>query len=662
MRLSNGHSSETWNTLRTPSNRQPPAARAPEGIRRPSMSHPRRNLLLDLPIAWRLSVGFVLAALIAVLATGFSGIQRAESLNREAEFYQSLLASNTSLNNGASFLQLMNAKTQSTLIDASAPSPSVETLKQDQDAINQLIARYDSVTSDYLKSYTLDQHPEQVAVLNETGQSSLVTQQRILAASMSRTWQVYRDALSEILSDIASGKVADAQVQVRAQAEPTNTDALSALRAVIQFDGRLAGSVSEAANLEQRNQTLTTLVLAVIAFLLIAIVGWIISDTLVRRLRVLRRVAESVEQGELAARAVVIGTDEIGRVSGSVNGMLDTIVGLLDITRRQRDALQNAAERLFADIRIAGTGDLRVSATVGGDPIGMLANAFNFTIGRFRRFVVRTQSSLDQLDILSRQEIQRAETFLTAAQTSMRGHASSRGPAISSMPSNNSDGRNRPPFRNRAGESRTRADANIAQARDLLGKIAREGANYHARSVLDLAEQAYLSAGRLSQLSMTAYNLGAPGATAEITRAQMNELHALGSLLAQLGTEANAIQKNTTAGLNELDATLSAIDEAWAAPAIPSFTNPVDTQPAVSNYSFDLLRLSTDFANEVATLARQTMLLTREMRTHVAPFRLDQTQGNEGEIDLPLYTPGTGYSSPSSHEPMDREQISWYQA
>lgn len=655
MKLSTGQTPDAWSRPRVADIPRPAPERVPESIRRSSLAHPRRNLLLDLPIAWRLSLGFLLAALVAVMATGFSGIQRAESLNREAGFYQSLLTSNTSLNNGASFLQLMNAKTQSTLIDASAAAPSVETLKQDQDAINQLIARYNSVTADYLKSYILEQHPEQVAVLQETGQSSLVSQQRILAASMSRTWQVYHDALEQILSDVANGKVTDAQILVRAQAEPTNTDALSALRAVIQFDGRLAGLVSEAANLEQRGQTLTTVALAVVAFLLIAVVGWIISDTLVRRLRVLRKVAQSVEQGELAARVVVIGTDEIGRVSGAVNGMLDTIVGLLDITRRQRDALQNAAERLFADIRIAGTGDLRVSATVGGDPIGMLANAFNFTIGRFRRFVARTQSSLDQLDIISRQEIQRAETFLTAAQASIHGHNGSRGPTASG----NRDSNNQPSYRNKGVEPRTHADSHVAQARELLGKIAREGANYHSRSVLDLAEQAYLSAGRLSQLAMTAYNLGVPGASAEITRAQMNELHALGTLLAQLGTEANAIQKNTTAGLTELDAALSAIDEARSVPASPSFTNPIDTQPSASTYSFDLLKLSSDFANEVATLARQTMLLTREMRTHVAPFRLDQTQGSE--IDLPLYTPGTGYSGPASLDQTDHKQISWYQ-
>lgn len=137
----------------------------------------------------------------------------------------------------------------------------------------------------------------------------------------------------------------------------------------------------------------------------------------------------------------------------------------------------------------------------------------------------------------------------------------------------------------------------------------------------------------------------------------MEELRTLGSLLSRLGTEANAIQKNTTTGLSELDATLKAVGEAWDATASASSTGPASGQQAVDGHTLDLLRLSSDFAQDLATLARQTMLLARDMRAHVAPFRLDPAQG--GEIDLPLYTPGTGYGSqqaPSSSEP-----ISWYQ-
>src|SRR5258708_8404960 len=61
---------------------------------------PRRTLLLDLPIAWRLAVGFVLAALIAAAAAGVAGLPRAASLSREAAFDSPPLHPNTSLPTG----------------------------------------------------------------------------------------------------------------------------------------------------------------------------------------------------------------------------------------------------------------------------------------------------------------------------------------------------------------------------------------------------------------------------------------------------------------------------------------------------------------------------------------------------------------------------------
>jgi hypothetical protein len=63
----------------------------------------RHSLLLDLPIAWRLTLGFLLAALIAAAASGLSGVLRAQSLATQAAFYQRLLEANTSLTTGANF-------------------------------------------------------------------------------------------------------------------------------------------------------------------------------------------------------------------------------------------------------------------------------------------------------------------------------------------------------------------------------------------------------------------------------------------------------------------------------------------------------------------------------------------------------------------------------
>jgi methyl-accepting chemotaxis protein len=304
------------------------------------------------------------------------------------------------------------------------------------------------------------------------------------------------------------------------------------VRSLIQFNGRVAASVNDAAVVEQRTQLLTVAISSVVAFLAIALVGWIISNSLVQRLLRLRRTLIAVEEGDSHARVESVGRDEIARVGFSVNGMLNTIVCLLEVTRRQRDALISAAERLFADVRVAGAGDLSMNAPVGGDAIGMLGNAFNLTIGRFRRFVVRTQSSADQLEVVARQQYERSQHFMGSAQQIL---------GVSSSLSSLRNGISRAESNPSPDGGTAHALAQIQQAREALRQIAQDGSLAHARAVLDLSEQAYLSAGRVSQVAFAATQQRDLD-DARTAQRQLEELHALGEILRRLGVEARATQ------------------------------------------------------------------------------------------------------------------------
>jgi len=389
------------------------------------------NLLLDLPIAGRLTLGFLTAAIIAALVAGTIGLQRTQSLNRQSDFYQNLLQTNTALTTGASFLQLMNTETHVTINDAAVAQPSQETLTTDKNAVQGLVARYDNILTTYISQHMLNKHPDQIALLAEANHEGQADQQVTLVGSVLRTWQVYRAAQDQVLQDITAGKVLEAQHFEQVQGEPTQADATSALRSLVQFDSRLATSVHDAADVETQSQLIATIIGSILAFIAIALVGWFISGTLVRRLKDLRRVTQAVEHGQLDARVTVIGRDEIADVSASVNAMLTAIVGLLEETRRQRDALTNAAEHLFSNMRVVSSGDLRINTPVSNDPIGMLANAFNFTVSRFRRFVLRTQTTAEQLDVIARQELERTEAFWQAL-NSQSSHSSGNTPTTSS--------------------------------------------------------------------------------------------------------------------------------------------------------------------------------------------------------------------------------------
>jgi methyl-accepting chemotaxis protein len=615
-------------------------------VRRPATARRRRALLLDLPIAWRLGLGFLLAALVAAAATGVSSLQRTQALSNQSAFYESLLGTNTSLTTGDSFLQLMNTKVHDTLTDASAPSPSKETLANDQTAVSGLTDRYDTILAGYQQSDLIDQHPEQVAILAEAGRSIQVTQQHTFFQSAARTWQVYKTAQERVLQDVAIGDIANAQVLTRAQAEPTNADAQSALRALIQFDSRIASTIHDAAVVEQQAQLVTALIAALLAFLAVAFIGWVISNTLVRRLRELQLVSLAVEQGQVATRVAVAGRDEIATVSHAFNGMLDTIVGLLDVTSRQRDALTSAAERLYSDVRVAGVGDLRVNAAVSSDPIGMLANAFNFTVARFRRFVLRTHTTVDQLDVVTRQQYERVEAFhvrLTQIARDMSSAPATTAVVWPSQPSMVSDSPGLDA--SAAGEQ---ALAQIGTMRRLVLQIAREGAGSHARAVLDVAEQAYLSAGRVSQLAVASLQEPLPGVRNAQASALMDELRTLGMLLTRLGTEANAFLGSSSTLLADLDGRLAQMAASEPPRPGPSFvstaaaaaaTGPRPAGFAAAAQVADLARLADVFAREVATLTHQLSTITQELRTGLSPFRLSP----QDQRDAALYAPGTGY-------------------
>jgi methyl-accepting chemotaxis protein len=580
--------------------------------------------LLNLPIAWRLTLGFLLAAVIAAAAAGVPALQRAQSLSNESSFYQSLLQWNTTLSTGNNLVQLMNTEVHQTLLDASGPNPSRETLTTDQAAVAALEMRYDAILTSFVQAGLLSTHAEEISLLSEANHGGEVVQQQTLTSSALRTWHVYRAAQDAVMQTIAAGNVDAANTLERAQGEPTNADALSALRALIQFDGHIAASVHDVATVEQQDQLITALVAAVLAFLGVGAVGWVISETLVRRLVALQTVTHAVGQGRMETRVHVAGRDEIAEVSISVNGMLDTIVGLLDTAQRQRDALVTAAERLFSDVRVAGSGDLRVNASVSADPIGLLGNAFNLTVGRFRRFALRSQATAEQMDVAARHLHDRVRVYVTAAHhiTTSAGAA---GGARAEW------------------EADTEFTRHLEYVRSLAEKATAKGTAGRAEVMLDLAQKAHLSARRLYQLADSVISQLPQGADGGLAHIQIEELRILGGILARLGAEAQAALTTgdvTGSTLVEAVDRLGVLARSGASGTLGAQAVEGDLDGQVS----ELVRLIQNFAQDADALARHLGYITSDLRDGLASFRL----GAPGGAGQPSYPP-TGFGTQEPH-------------
>ncbi|HEY0757343.1 MAG TPA: HAMP domain-containing protein [Ktedonobacteraceae bacterium] len=573
-----------------------------------------RNLFLDLPIAWRLALGFLVAALVAALAAGVVGLERSQSLSKQTDFYHRLLQVNTSLTTGRSFLELMNSKLHQTVDDAGALNPSRETLALDNAALANLTNLYTQTLNTYVQQDLLEQHSDQMLFLNEANADNLAQQQLTLTSSTQRTWQYYQTAQQDTLAYLSNPTITPAQLKsaqlvLQQQAEPTNADALSALHSLLQLDDRLASAVDNATNVEIHNQLLTTLIATLCAFLFIALVGWFISETLVRRLRHLQRVTRAVEEGSISERVRVTGRDEIAEVSLAVNSMVDTIVTLLEETRQQRDALTGAAEHLFSDMRIANAGDLRINATVSNDPIGMLANAFNFTVGRFRRFVLRTQATVDQLEVVSRQSLERSGMFIALVRMYLRdmphSQTSGQAPSTSPLP--------RPTSGLQTGQ---RKSAPLEPTQDALLQLTRGDLEKRLTTTSETIERATLSVGRLSELITRRTGTFAGSITEKTAQTQRQELGVLEQLLRKLSREIHQVQLNSTHNLARLDAALTSREV-----SAPDFAEVV---PGITETQYlEFVRQAGSFAVEINALAKRLGAILQEMRTGIVPFHLE---------------------------------------
>lgn len=571
------------------------------------------DLLLSLPIGSRLTFSFLLAALIAALVTGLIGIQRTQTLSRQSNFYQQLLKTNTSLTTGENYLQLMDTETHTLLDDATAPDPSQDTLNLDRAAIQNLSGRYDTILSDFINQDLLVKHPDEVALLSEVGQGGQADQQRTLAAGAQRSWLLYLATQNQIILDITSGNVSEAQPLLRAQAEPTNADALSALESLIQQNQILSSSVGAAASSEELNQTIGTIIGAILASLAIAFVGWFISRTLIHRLRHLQQVTSSIKLGKLNTRATVTGRDEIAEVAAALNAMLEAITGLLEETRSQRDVLTNAAQHLFSHMRIVSARDLSITASIVDDPIGMLANAFNFTISRFQRFMLRMQASAKQLDVIARQELERAEIFAaTLSSTQNSAYAGLSTSGIIGAKDQSEKGGHR--------EVQSALECEVDELTTLITSI-RE--HQHIFSSTTFPQSTNNLLALIDEMVPAVRNL------ANSSEASSKDFRMLRSLFQRLNSEVQNMQQSTSWVFIQLDKDLTGIINNLSRLKTKVSTSSLPS--ASEGLTPELTWQGKQFVTEIVTLARQLYDLVQEMDRAISSFQLDTQQESEGK-------------------------------
>jgi hypothetical protein len=267
------------------------------------------------------------------------------------------------------------------------------------------------------------------------------------------------------------------------------------------------------------------------------------------------------------------------------------------------------ARKTFAEIRQANGGEFDVSAAVQTDPIGMLGNAFQFTIGRFRRFVRNMKRTIDPLEDVTQQEIELTDTFLANIRQVLRG-----------SPSNllsGENGQHAPDQEERAlrfaqeeGESRSMLLAHVEQVRSQVQLIQREEVEQQGTVVRQLVERASRHCQQMAVVVRMQNARGIQGTPWDV--------QSLETLLRHLEGEVQSGQQHTMQRLAEVETTLDHLTTGIRTARISRAA----LQTAGSQVQ-EIAHLAEGFAQEVGMLAQHLRILTQEMRSSLAPFPMD---------------------------------------
>lgn len=345
----------------------------------PSGRENRRYSLLTIPIARRVTFGFLLPTLLAALALAGSAFESRQLLLHVSTLYQHLTHAYTTLNADVATLDQMHSNLLGALNDANHVAVLPQTLEEDQNILHQLENTFASTLDSYNQD-VLSEYGELSALFTKTGHQSQIEQQAQLMKQVRHDWQDYQLLQENVLSRLAqkeSRTLLGQDLNTLEQAyATTKTDLLN----LITFNDALVPSIHDAIQLDETELLILLVLTGLSVVLAICIVGLLVFKTVVGRLHKVRATITSIEGGQIERRLPVEGRDEIASLSDSVNSMLDRIVGLLDETTRQRDELANAEElkRLHAELQaqheVLNEANARLAALATTDPLTCLPN------------------------------------------------------------------------------------------------------------------------------------------------------------------------------------------------------------------------------------------------------------------------------------------------
>ncbi len=147
---------------------------------------------------------------------------------------------------------------------------------------------------------------------------------------------------------------------------------------------------------QYRRVTQLSVVGTIAGLVLVGLVVFFVTRSITRQVNGLNDVFAKIEAGDYKTRAKVTTEDELGKMAGSLNAMLDKTLTLVQ-SKDEKDEIQRSIVTLLDEVSNVGQGDLTRDVTVSADITGAIADSFNYTIEELRKIISRVQSATTQV-------------------------------------------------------------------------------------------------------------------------------------------------------------------------------------------------------------------------------------------------------------------------
>jgi len=183
--------------------------------------------------------------------------------------------------------------------------------------------------------------------------------------------------------------------------------------------GGTLGSVHVGLNMTRIKSTIRNILLyimgaGVVALIVLLVFTLVLTDIIIRPVKDLMRVAESLGRGDLSQRAQVNTGDELGQLGDTLNRTIDRLQGLVQ-SESDRDKMQDQIMDLLTIVSTAAEGDLTVKAEVTADSLGSVADAFNLMIAGLMSLVTQASNVAVEIQRSTAEILHSAESMRMAA-------------------------------------------------------------------------------------------------------------------------------------------------------------------------------------------------------------------------------------------------------